>query len=171
MVSKRVFTWLCYMSITGASLSCANYEVSVNQQTVYSPAKLFSAYDIADAQLKECVRSSIEEQNVKRASELRTLVCPAGHITSVEGIEVFEGLEIVGLANNKITDVSRLSLLPKLKQLTLKGNMIHQATSLAAVQSIALLDLLDNPVADCQKLKHAFEIRKVGRTPTILCDP
>lgn len=102
--------------------SCSRYQISVNEQVVYEPAPLFSAYEIADKALAECVAQNIEDQKASQAQQLKRLDCSNAGIKSLEGLQVFKYLEKVNLADNYIQSLVGLHLGSQLKRLVLTGN-------------------------------------------------
>ena len=76
---------------------------------VFSPLPLFSDYATADAALAACVQQAIEDQRVTRAEELKDLKCSKAGVASLAGIELFTGLQRLGLDGNRIASVAPLA--------------------------------------------------------------
>lgn len=143
--------------------ACHPYEVSVNDKVVYEPAPLFQDYAITDPTLKACVKASIREQHVKRANELKELICPAGDIQSLEGISVFTGLTKLGLADNKLSSIRGVKSLLRLKRLNVKGNTVADFSELKGLRELILIDATANKNARCETLPESTNSLEVRR--------
>ncbi|WP_370979364.1 leucine-rich repeat domain-containing protein [Agaribacterium sp. ZY112] len=116
------FHHIKYLAAAFILSACSNYEWSVNDNVVYSPAPLFNDFDKRDAALSTCLKDSIKEFEVRKAEELDSLFCPSGKIQHIQALSVFTNIEKLGLANNHISDASPLSELSKLRFVDLRGN-------------------------------------------------
>ena len=117
-----------------ASACSGPYEVTLNNQPVYTPEPLFGDYVIADAALKTCVQQTIADKKVTRVEQLTQLDCSDAGITSLEGLQRFLSLGEVDLSNNQISDASTLAAFKQLTYLNLRGNAALVCDSLQAVQ-------------------------------------
>lgn len=142
-----VFTVLTYLS------ACSRYEVSVNKRTLYTPPPLLSEYTLVDATLSDCIRKNIEEQNIRKASQLRTLLCPSGNIHDLSGLEAFSRLQKLGLKGNNVEDLGSLAKLRALRQIDLSNNRVKSAAPLTALPKLNYLDLRGNTDLSCDSAK------------------
>lgn len=101
---------------------CEKYTFTFNEQPVSTTPVLFSGYRIQDPALTVCVEQAIKDLTVARAAQLSTLNCSNAGITNLSGIEIFTGLKIVNLAQNKLTAIKPLLYLPHLDSISLEGN-------------------------------------------------
>jgi Leucine-rich repeat (LRR) protein len=132
--------------------SCSHYQVSVNDRVVYNPPNLFIDYEIADVSLANCVKENIEEQRVVDPKEMEELLCSAGDIRSLSGLNTFVMLKKLGLQGNKIRSLEGLEALTQLEQLDLSDNQIELATTLNNLLKLEYVDLSGNPKLDCESL-------------------
>ncbi|MFP5413411.1 MAG: leucine-rich repeat domain-containing protein [Gammaproteobacteria bacterium] len=101
---------------------CNRYEVTLNDQPLHSPPQLFASYRIDDLALRDCVAQTIHDNQITAGRQLTRLVCTHAGIVDLGGLEIFGSLEIVNLADNRITTVEPLLSLPSLAQLDLSAN-------------------------------------------------
>ena len=132
--------------------ACQDYLISVNQKVVYEPPILFSEYSIADHELKECVRKTIQEQALTRAEQLEKLGCPAGNIELLDGLEVFSNLKAVGFADNKIRNIEPLAGLGRLERINLANNEIKDVVALQGLKGVKYLNLSGNAGLSCGRI-------------------
>ncbi len=131
---------------------CSRYVVSINENVVYTPPKLFSEYSIADESLKSCIQSTISESNISSADQLTKLICPPGNISNLIGIEQFPAIEYLGLSDNTIRDVGPLVALKDLKQIDISENMVVDFSVFESLDYLSLMDAKGNAEADCSTL-------------------
>lgn len=142
---------LCLVAL-GLS-SCNRYSVAINEKTIYTPKTLFTQYSIADAHLHTCLANTIAEKRLTQAEQLQQLFCPGGGIQKLTGMEVFTELRHLGLADNRISDISALSQLKKLEQIDLSGNTITEFAALLMLPSLKSLNAERNAQAHCSALQ------------------
>ncbi len=140
--------------------ACSRYSVSVNERVVYTPPPLFQSYVIADEHLRACVKANIQEAAVVEAAQLKTLLCSAGNIKSLSGLEVFSNLRKLGLAHNAVGNLETLASLPELKHLNLSHNAVNSVTPLLALERLSTVNLAENPELDCETVST---LRHPGR--------
>lgn len=100
---------------------CQGYAYSVNEQAVYTPAQLFSDFQVPDTNLSTCIRQSIADQKAIKAQQLTSLRCSHAGISSLLGIEQFPGLTQIDLRGNPINSFSPLLSLPSLREVYLES--------------------------------------------------
>jgi len=148
-LSKRVLVFVSALAL-GA---CASYEVSLNDQVLYTPPPLFSDYRIADPALKECVASTIRELKITDANALESLFCPDGNIQSLAGLEQFQAIKKLGLSRNKVNSLDIIGLLKNLEQVDLSFNHISKIEDLEVIKNLSYLNLKGNPIISCGSLE------------------
>lgn len=136
-------------AIVAIITGCSRYSVSINQNVLYEPPTLFSQYDLADATLKECVRSTIAEKGLTKAEQLTQLICGPGDIANLSGIETFAHIEHLGLSRNQIEQIDVLEKLPHLKQLQISHNQIKDFSALKTLDKLVFLNSSGNNKAAC----------------------
>lgn len=140
------------LSITVLILaSCSNYDFTVNDQIVYTPKPLFSAYEIPDKALKACVSQAISDGKVSSAAQLQELNCSRAGITQLNGISIFSALHTVKFSNNNIADLAPLSALIALEALYLDSNNIVDLAPLSTLTQLQVLDLSHNSSLRCPR--------------------
>ncbi|WP_052094627.1 leucine-rich repeat domain-containing protein [Pseudohaliea rubra] len=128
---------------------CADYAVTFNDRTLYTPPALFSDFSLADEALRECVIQHIIDQEVTSADELTLLDCSQAGITDLTRLEVFTGLTRVRLSGNAIEDVTPLTAATGLEILLLANNRIDDPAPLFALDALERLDLSGNDRMTC----------------------
>jgi len=110
--------WILLLSLGG----CARYEVTLNDQPVYSPPALYSQFEVADEALENCLRQTIADKRITQADQLTQLVCRYAGIKSIQGLENFFALEELDLSHNALVDLKPLKSLGKLLRLKINDN-------------------------------------------------
>lgn len=113
---------LVLLSFVSLLTGCNRYLVTFNEQPVYTPPVLFTAYNIGDEALRNCVAQTIKDQRATRAKELRGLNCSAAGITQLDGLDIFGSLETLILVNNAVVHLTPLLNMPSLVNVDLSGN-------------------------------------------------
>ncbi len=141
-------TLLCSTLFQG----CKNYSVSLNDKTVYTPAPLFTNYQIADVKLHACVEQTIYDLKITKAEELTRLNCSNAGIISLTGLDKFFALTELNLANNQISDINTLGKLGRLGVLLINNNSIKNPAPLLNLLHLQQLDTTYNPGMSCKDL-------------------
>lgn len=144
----------------GLLSACSNYDVSINDNVVYTPKALLQDYQVADANLANCIAQTIKDDKVTRAVDLTRLRCTHAGIESLEGIGTFYGLVQLDVSDNLITDVKPIERLSRLEVALLGNNQISSAEPLLRLIKLVELDLEENPIKDCRdvaQLKNAVQ--------------
>lgn len=142
----RFFLFFLFLALA----SCADYDVKVNEQVVYSPPKLFMDFNLADKALQNCVQQTIEDQAITKPEQLTRLACTNGNVRRIEGIERFTGLAQLNLNNNALQDINALADLPALQTLLLGSNEIKSVTPLQHSSALMQLNIEDNAELNCE---------------------
>ncbi|MGE3296561.1 MAG: leucine-rich repeat domain-containing protein [Porticoccaceae bacterium] len=130
------------------ALGCNRYEVTLNDQPLRSPPQLFAGYRIDDPALRDCVAQTIRDNRITAGRQLTRLVCTHAGIVDLGGLEIFGSLEILNLADNRITTVEPLLSLPSLAQLDLSENPGLNCSAGTALTARGVIVVLP---AQCQK--------------------
>lgn len=96
----RYLTILPTTALTILLASCANYDVTLNDQVVYTPAELYKEYQISDNGLRSCVERAITQNRIIAAEQLVELNCINAGIVSLAGLERFTELQYLDLSGN-----------------------------------------------------------------------
>ena len=156
-MNKTLYTLLIprtiFLLITSCVLNaCQNYSISLNQNEIYSPPTLFSDYIVHDTGLRQCLKQNIEEQLIRSAENLYSLICGNLNITSLEGINQFPKIKNLGLANNKIKDLIQLTYFKELEHVDLSHNQLISINTLKQIESLKTVNLRGNPKLECIRL-------------------
>lgn len=135
--------------LAGALGACADYAITVNERTVYTPPALFRDFSLADGALEACVRQHILDERITDAGALQTLDCSHAGIADLTGLELFTGLRRVKLGGNRIADPAPLAASKGLEVLLLDGNRIVDASPLWSLDTLERLDLGGNADLRC----------------------
>ena len=153
MHSKSLLLF-CGLVTSLLATGCKNYSVSVNENIVYTPPSIFKDYQLADAQLRDCVEQTIYDLHITRAEELIRLNCSNAGITSLVGLDKFFALKELNLADNQLADISEIGQLGRLEKLVLSNNKINNPAPLLKLLHIAQLHLDQNPQMTCKDLQQ-----------------
>ena len=163
-------THRCYLLGLCLLLSgCAEYQFTVNDKVVYEPPPLFSDYQTGDQALQACLEQHIRDANATSAAGLTQLNCSHAGVRSLQGIEVFSGLQSIKLASNAITDIGPLSTLAELKRLHLEGNAIRSLLPLRGLEQLEFLDLTGNAALVCAELDYFRRLSALELLPPAHC--
>ena len=151
--------WTPFLKISTATITlmlaaCNNYSVSVNNNTVYTPAGLFKDYSIADSHLQDCVQQTIADKHITKVEELKQLNCSNAGISSLSGLEKFYRLEQLNLTENKLDSIAPLAELTQIKTLILRKNALTSAEPLLHLMHLRELDISENGKLTCGDLNQ-----------------
>lgn len=133
---------LLFIVTTLALLSCDRYQVTLNEREIYTPAILFSDFQILDPALRICVTQAISDQKISRPQDLKLLNCTYAAITRLDGLERFTKLETINFANNKLVNIKPLMFFGDLKRLDLRGNSGLSCKDLLSLEILLAAELL-----------------------------
>ncbi len=149
--------------------ACADYQFTVNDKVVYTPAPLFAEYDIPDPALRECVKQHVRDGSMTAAAQLSDLNCSHAGIKSLAGLETFHSLQRLKLSSNALSDLAPLAARSGLLELQLDGNQLRSLTPLRGLSELSYLSLLGNPALNCQEIAHFAEIPQLSLEPPQHC--
>ena len=101
------------------------------------------------------------EPDFSKAAEITSLDLSNGYIRDLSGIQYFENLEELNIANNEISDLSPLSGCAKLKKLDASGQYISNLGVLSTLKELTELDLADNELTTLSSLKELAGLQKL----------
>ena len=129
--------------------ACENYDFKVNEKVVYSPAPLFSDFDVADEALRGCLEQAIEDKGVRAAAQLSALNCSHAGIEDLSGLATFTGVVTLKLSSNNIRNLVELGTISQLQELYLDDNRVVDPVPLYELPALRYLDLSGNPQLQC----------------------
>ncbi len=140
--------------------SCADYSISVNDNTVYDPPKIFTQFRVADSNLQRCIDETIKEEKITNAKQLRNLQCPNKDIQVLDGLAIFSELKILGLAGNPLKNIDDVAALKLLEQLDLQASGTIQLTKISGLK-LDYLNLSENPDLHCDDFQQLMDIKSL----------
>lgn len=163
MHSKSLLLF-CGLVTSLLTTGCKNYSVSVNENVVYTPPSIFKDYQLADAQLHDCVEQTIVDLHITSAEDLTRLNCSNAGIKSLVGLDKFFALKELNLADNQLADISDIGQLGRLEKLVLTNNKIKNPAPLLNLLHLTQLHVDNNPQMACndlQQLQQNLENQKL----------
>ena len=139
------------MSLGGCS-TIKRYDVTFNDQAVYSPQVLFNDYRINDRALSNCIEQAIKDFEVYTASGLEILNCSDAGIRSLLGLSQFKNLKRLKLSDNRIRNLVELSVMHELIDVQLDGNQIVDSVPMVGLPRLEQIKLSQNPALQCDGL-------------------
>ena len=133
-------------------VSCSQlseYDVTLNNVTVYQGARPNQIQSIEDAALETCLRQLLVDQRTNQTTDLTAANCSDAGIRSLAGIEQFTALRSLKLSGNAIRNLVVLERLEQLEQLWLNRNDVVDPIPMLRLTSLRELDLTDNPLLQC----------------------
>mgnify|MGYP000751870024 FL=1 len=109
---------------------------------------------IESAGLKSCIENQINNYDITYAGQVRNLFCSYRNISSLTGLENFNGLTSLYLNGNNLTDLSALSSLTKLSTLNLSDSNISSLGSLSTLLYLNNLTLSENLITSLNGLEN-----------------
>ena len=164
---RRGYRLILSMLLASALVGCGNldqYDITLNERTVYTPSDLFEDYYLPDVALSNCVAQAIEDGQVFAAGGLEVLNCSEAGIKSLSGLSRFSGLKRLKLTDNDVRNLVELSKLTQLVELRLDGNKIVDIVPLTVLPKLDLVSLDDNPALQCHSLVR-FSVQVEVITP------
>ena len=128
-------------------LSCADYEITLNDQPLRLGKPVSISFTVSDSSLSRCLIETLKVQNAIRIDDLETLDCSHAGIKSLEGLEQFQGLARIKLSGNELYDIGPLLSLGELM----------------------IADLSDNNNIPCQQLQVLEGFIETGLTHSREC--
>lgn len=104
--------------------------------------------------LKSCLENQINNYDITYAGQVRNIFCSYRNISSLAGLENFNGLTSLYLNGNNLTDLSALSSLTKLSTLNLSDSNISNLASLSTLLYLNNLTLSGNQITSLNGLEN-----------------
>lgn len=153
-MSISTLSILSAFSVLSILSGCSRYSVSINDNTVYSPPGVFTDFSLPDKNLQDCIDDTIADEHLTKPEQLIRLFCTNRAIYSLEGLEIFDGIQYLGLEDNQLESIVELASLPELEQVNLAGNPVVDAAPLLQLQELNYVDFTNNPALDCSSLQR-----------------
>ena len=134
--------------MTGCT-SWREYDITVNDVTVYQPAAPLRVNGIEDAALRNCLQQTADDIGATEQRDIMSLNCSDAGITSLAGLSQFDQIRLLKLNDNAIRNLLELERLEALEQLWLDSNDIIDAIPLLAMNGLRTLNLQGNPRLQC----------------------
>lgn len=111
----------------------------------------------ADPALQACAnqwlgQSATAPVSTTQAASLTGLNCSGMGITNLGGIENFTSLDNLTLADNSISDLTKVSMLPILTSLNVGGNQITDLSPLSNMTTLTIVGAYGNQISDISPL-------------------
>jgi Leucine-rich repeat (LRR) protein len=133
--------------------ACADYDVKINNNVIYTPPKLLTKMRVADRALNDCMQQTVKDMKITAIEQLTNLACTNAGIETLAGLERFYKLEILIMNDNSIADISLLNELSALKTLALANNKITNVSRLSDLSYLQTVNLAGNTKLDCDTTK------------------
>ncbi len=143
-------TLLIVLLMSGSS--CAElrqYDIKVNNVTVYEPSARYRVSGIEDPALAACLSQSLLDIDAQMATDLLALNCSDAGIQSLTGLEQFTQIQLMKLSNNDIRNLLVLRRLTALNQLWLDNNDIVDPIPALQMTHLKELNLAGNARLQC----------------------
>ena len=125
------------------------YDITVNDVTVYEPSAPYKVSGIEDPALAACLTQSLLDIDARAATDLVALNCSDAGIQSLAGLEQFTQIQSMKLSSNDIRNLLVLERLTALNQLWLDDNDVVDPIPVLRMTNLKQLNLADNPRLQC----------------------
>ena len=132
-----------------ACTSWREYDITVNEVTIYAPATPLRIDGIEDPALRDCLHQTAMDTEAQDVTDLINLNCSAAGITSLAGLAQFDQIRSLKLSGNTIRNLLELARLEDLEQLWLDDNDIVDPVPVLRMTSLRALNLDGNPQLQC----------------------
>ena len=134
--------------VTGCA-ELGQYDITVNDVTVYEPSAPYSVNGIEDPALAACLTQSLLDIGARAATDLVALNCSDAGIQSLAGLEQFTQIQSMKLSSNNIRNLLVLERLTVLHQLWLDDNDVVDPIPVLRMTNLKELNLAGNPHLQC----------------------
>ena len=132
-----------------ACITLGQYDITVNDVTVYAPALPLRIDDVEDQALQNCLQQTADDIGAIQPSDILNLNCSNAGITSLVGLSQFVQIRLLKLSDNAIRNLLELERLEALEQLWLDNNDIIDAIPVLGMSGLRTLNLQGNPRLQC----------------------
>ena len=145
----------------GLLTSCSDYTWTLNERVVHVPPELLSDIRVSDEALRDCLQQAIKDQDVERVGQVELLNCSDAGISSLAGLEQFNGLQRINLDDNRIVEGDALALLPRLQLVNLRNNSLTTVAPLICAQRL-------DELARERVMREAQSMARLGAHPNLV---
>ena len=146
---------LIVLLMSGAGCAeLGQYDIKVNNVTVYEPSAPYRVSGIEDPALAACLSQSLLDIDARMATDLMALNCSDAGIQSLAGLEQFTQIQSMKLSSNDIRNLLVLARLTALNQLWLDNNDIVDPIPVLRMSHLKELNLADNARLQCPDPKE-----------------
>ena len=145
---RATFALISIALVTACS-TLGEYDITVNDVTVYEPASPLRVDGIEDTALQNCLQQTADDIEATQPSDIMSLNCSDAGITSLAGLSQFDQIRLLKLNDNAIRNLLELERLEVLEQLWLDNNDIIDAIPVLGMSGLRTLSLQDNPRLQC----------------------
>jgi|TARA_B110000238_G_C15941321_1_gene359097 Leucine-rich repeat (LRR) protein len=138
--------------------ACADYDIKINDNVVYTPPKLLTKMRVADSALNDCMQQTVKDNKITAIEQLINLACTNAGIKNLAGLERFYKLEVLIMNDNSITDISLLNELSALKTVALANNKITDISRLSDLSYLTKVNLAGNTKLNCETTKVLVDV-------------
>ena len=125
------------------------YDITVNNVTVYEPTAPYTVSGIEDPGLAACLTQSLLDIDARAATDLAALNCSDAGIQSLTGLEQFTQIQSMKLSSNNIRNLLVIERLTALRQLWLDDNDVVDPIPVLRVTGLRELSLVGNLRLQC----------------------
>ena len=118
---------LISIALMTACSTLGEYDITVNDVTVYEPASPLRVDGIEDTALQNCLQQTADDIEATEPRDVMSLNCSDAGITSLAGLSQFDQIRLLKLDDNAIRNLLELGRLEALEQLWLNDNDIIDA--------------------------------------------
>ena len=144
----RALLIVLLMSGTGCA-QLGQYDITVNNVTVYEPSAPFTVSGIEDPALAACLSQSLLDIDARMATDLVALNCSDAGIQSLAALEQFTQIQSMKLSSNNIRNLLIIERLTALRQLWLDDNDVVDPIPVLRMTALKELNLAGNLRLQC----------------------
>lgn len=117
--------------------ACGNYNLLLNDNTLYTPEPLYLDFSMTDPQLETCLVQHIEDGRIRSPRALRNVNCSYAGIADLEGLVQFSRIETLSLKGNPLQNIESLFQLVNLRILDVSETELS-CTDLSRLKDLPL---------------------------------
>tara|TARA_Y100001958_G_scaffold157191_1_gene151638 strand:+ start:143 stop:667 length:525 start_codon:yes stop_codon:yes gene_type:complete len=140
---------LISIALMTACSTLGEYDITVNDVTVYEPGSPLRVDGIEDTALRNCLQQTADDIVATEPRDIMSLNCSDEGITSLAGLSQFDQIRLLKLDDNAIRNLLELGRLEALEQLWLNDNDIIDAIPVLGMSGLRTLHLQGNPRLQC----------------------
>lgn len=146
---RRFFAFTLLLTVSLLLSACKGYQYTFNETVVRSPTPLYTDFQVADPNLKNCLDQALQDILATAPDQLTQLNCSHAGIETLEGLQVFHKLQKINLSHNNLSDIKALGLMGQIELLLLSDNQLESVTEILTLPKLQRLDLSNNPHMRC----------------------